>query len=929
MAISKFFLSFFILTALAAMPSYAVMERVAGFDDPPGNPADSLANGIGDSLSEIKTTVIIENTAQARLATAESNEYQEFVSKVTNNCERFKNQYCGVGIDPGFHSFDHTQTLEKIMSLNIPGVNQLDRAGVCSCLKETVNAQPDELGQLKSQLKSQLRSQVNKKLLNDFSSHLEDIHYFFYASKDFRKNILLEKNDFSVSGEILCTNKSIFKDAIRKSEKCKPKKFKESEMEEEIAAIFGALGMSTANGLQTTINHVKNDILMSNKKSSDCSPAQPYSRFCHDQQRHNISQSPAGKNADRFLTNVLKSPMYQKTISTYSENYQVSPLAAMALVLSKDLKEQTPDLIKLVDPEMLGADLYKSFEDALKAKKLSSDLQRKVFEKINKIISVGVDAHPGLDRILKDKKLFDNTAKDLKSLSVMSYLEKNINKMNEHFSESCQQLAVNIAETVCSSDDELLSSVGDKDFYEYIQFMGGKDERTKQVTAVIACENSGISSPHMTNLVLDSNLRKTSDYFDIKNGGNSNLYSTLEKGRGDQGSDLSKALNKVNTIYGGSFSLDDVFDDDFFETGAGPRIKRKEVADFSNASLESQNEAQNESSLFNRASNRQDNLSETINTEPGFYTNTTVNNSIAPTQSDVTSAAESKFAPRQAFRDFLSQRQDQEVVDELMANTSDEMMQELMELKKEMEENEQRIRELTSENEKLKLDSLRRKMESLQNERAALEPGEPARNRQNNSVVRRDTPLNTAAIGRNLPAASPVETGGINSGSGAAFSNQNSANGASLSGLNNALLSSAGGGRSPASNAFSNPVIVPASSARSGSLEIQSQEVGLDLLNYLSNNGSDIQTLINLKTSGIIYKYRTLVNGRFVEKEVLIEYTNLNEDVKKIIDKKIAQNENRSKEILRLDNEIKELQRIASYSTLQMILAEQMRDRIK
>lgn len=914
---------FFLLVLILAICSFSALA------DPGNNPnpATRLAAGVSAAGTGTIEGVIQVNPNFKMASSDNVAAVNQLVGKIGDGCEEFNNQCAVEEPHPGHDTFHYTETLQQIMQFTTPsGANLENRKYVCDCLRQKINPQVDELNRLRNDVKTDIKNQVKRKLLDDFSSHLEDVHYFYYSSKNFRKNLLDNKSDFSVGSELLCTGEGIYKKAFKKNRKCKDLKLSEADQEKKIAEVFGAYGFNVPEGLNSTLSALKNDILMSDQQNYNCSTG-VYSRFCHDLNRSNISKSPEGKRADRFLSNVLRSKAHFTAIKQYAENHDISPLSAMAIVLSKDLKEYSKDLIKLVDRSMLGDELYQKFVSGINNRTLSLDDQKSVFEKINKVISVGVQTHPGLDRILKDKGLFETAGKEMSGFSIMGYLEDDRELMNQHFLDSCKTLAENIAETICSSDDELMASVGDKDFFEYIQFLGARDERSKMLTGVLACENKGVSASHIKDFVLDSNLRKTSDYFDLKTNKEKfvNLFSKLKDERGKPDSAVNLALNNYNDEYGASFFGGEDFSKNNFFVNTSSSTLAKNFAQKSENSLEKQADLKNSTQSF--FSNDPDNNQETVQADQSFYSNSI--NSASVVQNNATSSSassESKIDARKELRDFLSEREDQETVDELMSNTSDDMMKQLMELKEEMDKNQKKILELTAENERLKLESMRRKMDNLQREREALNPGEP-RTRAENSVARRDSPISSpSAAGRNIASVAPVETGGSNSGSVSSASTSGSSDGASLSGLNRALLSSSSGsGRGPASDSASNPVVVSASNARSGSIEIRSQEIGLDLLNYLSDNGSDIQTLINLKTSGIIYRYKILENGQLVEKEILIDYRNLNEDVKKIIDKKIAQNKDRKREIIRLDSEIKELQRIYSYSALQMILADQMR----
>lgn len=300
------------------------------------------------------------------------------------------------------------------------------------------------------------------------------------------------------------------------------------------------------------------------------------------------------------------------------------------------------------------------------------------------------------------------------------------------------------------------------------------------------------------------------------------------------------------------------------------------------------------------------------------------NNIGGPASSNPVSSTSSstRLDTTKEMREFLADDAAKESVNKLVSDSSDDVMNELIRLKDETEKNKLRILELSSNNEKLKLQAAEATLNRLQKERAALNPGEPVVP-EPAELTKKDKSFQPTGVrenSRKVSSTTQSESGTANAGS--AQGAQVSASGqGTLGSLNRALLASS----SLRGLEGSDRVVVSSASTRPASLEIKSQDVGLDLLNYISSSDADIQTLIQLKTSGIMYKYKVVENGEVVEKEMLIDYQNLNEDVKTLIDKKISQSKGRNKEIARLDKEIKDLKRVYSYSALKIILGEQMK----
>lgn len=808
-----------------------------------------------------------------------------FPAETLAGCERF----CAPVISP-----EPTDIANLSFDLSQFYTPEISFTEACECLERKLeedgpSVSTRELSRERELLGSRARAHFKSYVLDNFASHVEDVSFFIHNQSG-----SFDSLDEAGEREVQCLNPQSIENFIKSSNYCGGRLNRAQR--ERISTLFS--DYSEGSDLSSSLRSFNTQIMNSNVLQN----GRMYTRRDFDVQRQSLIRiSSEFHNSTRLLQNVLKDAVSSSEISSSAGDKGISPFQATTEYIFKLLNERNfTKLNSLIPAEILDkAKTQGVIQEAL----LKDELQKVYGELLN---------HPTTKRILTDKALFNSAIIHLENNSLESLLA-GPDFIKEYFASKCERIKHNFANYICVDDDEFASRVQSENFRDFVSgnLESGTSEENKranQIRTLLACrhQNESGSVGIEERIQLSDNSMLPSDLFARMNNQDTNFIRFANV---SSESPAGQLISDATRDYVRSYP--DISPERF----RGTR---------SLASVTGTTDLERTIDRTDRSDKSDPNQSS------AFLDNSSQYQAVAatgvPTQvSDASAAAareRSSSDSRKELSDFLSNMENREEVERLMNGTSDEMMKELMKLREEMDKNQQRINELLTENQRLKTEEMRRKLENLERDRAALDPG-PVRTRSEASVSR-DLP---AVIPTNLNRSitSPVETGGSSSGNLSA-STSGSSDGASLSGLNRALLSSSSGAsRGPASET-SNPIVVSASGARSGSLEIRSQEVGLDLLNYLSSNGSDIQTLINLKTSGVLYRYQILENGQMVEKEVLIEYNNLNDDVKRIIDQKIAQNKDRASEIVRLDNEIKELHRVYSYSALQLLLAEQMKN---
>lgn len=809
----------------------------------------------------------------------------------------------------------------------LPGSsNILSKDTKCNCIKEEVEKKtpftPEELLAEEENLKKQVRTALDKKFLDDYAAHFEDVRFFATnAGKVFDPN---EAKQNEVAERLQCSDNSSYDKAFNDNkEKCK--NMKGRKRQERIVTLMQSLGNKVSGDFAHNLRQLNMQILggaehgalyFQNGDSFN-------RRKAYDRKRHAVSRKSSEiQLADRMLTSVLKNQTFKNKILHPADFIERSPRDSFWKTIEEDMKNGDQGLKSLFDQKILGNELYSEMEANLNSKDKSA---RDAFlEKLKISFNAAALFHPGFMNVLKSPEVFEIAAAKIgTNPSVINLLETS-DIMKEHFEAECTKLANDLVEVVCSSDEDLLAKTGQTDLATFIVTGESASDKKLGMRAIIACQK-GSERPrdYFKHLNLDLNPQ-TSDFYDRMTRPKveqRNLQAMMDREL-SKSSDLAKDIASAEEEYGSESNgipYDLVGASLFGKKSdvARPIPGRKSDADFvaNNQKLEKTEKQDRAATDFSQVESFDGQLQQGQSVNPN-YSNSLNNNVISPSTE--------KGDARKEMRDFLNNGANKETVSSLVNDSSDDVMKNLIQLKEETEKNRLKILELTSENEKLKLQAMEDKLNALKQERAALEPGKPVFRPAD--IVQKEPilqPIVNREISRDIASTQTFEAGGATAGTGPAAA-ISGAGSASLGGLNRALLSSSAGNISQIVNQTA-PVVVSSGAARNGSLEVKSREVGMDLLNYISSKEGDIQTLIDLKTSGILYKYKVLESGVVVEKEVLIQYDNLNDDVKKIIDTKISQNKNRANEVVRMDKEINELQRTYSYSALKIILGEQMK----
>jgi hypothetical protein len=291
---------------------------------------------------------------------------------------------------------------------------------------------------------------------------------------------------------------------------------------------------------------------------------------------------------------------------------------------------------------------------------------------------------------------------------------------------------------------------------------------------------------------------------------------------------------------------------------------------------------------------------------PQFYSN------VAAPVTDPAPKVDNEFDMREQLREFLGKEKISEMSG--INNQNDPRLDEIWKLKEENAKFRAQLLEAATESERLKLKGFEDQIKKLK-ERHEKQASSKFENDEQVEEIEKYNPSGRPVM-RNIAsqsidhgsagARSPEFNSNTNPGSGS----RNISGSASLSELRSSLSSDALSGKN-----VSAPVVVTASGSHSAGLEIKSTELSNELIKYISSNEIDVNTLEKIKTAGMVYKYKTVENGAVVEKQIVIQYQNLDEKVKSVLDSRIAKDIDKTQG----------LKRSYSYSALKIILSDSKR----
>lgn len=793
----------------------------------------------------------------------------------------------------------------------------------CQCIESKAKKEyPNDLerlrqmGERKKNLEDLIKKNFGTNFINKYAGHLEDVRFFARTARTAFTENTSQARDI-IKG-VQCSNSDDFKSAVRA--KCQ---LPESELKAKMDSVFSILGQK-ADGFNY-FDKLNREIMVNTSV-----PGKHMSRHDFDMVRSGMVRSDKNvKFADSFVTELLKD---NKAVEEITKDTKKTPYNAIIDFIVKEISTNKRRFFnKYIDSNIVGQEklreLEREFQDIPKA-----------VATLTGLLDFTSEVHPGFDNLMKDSSLFASMANKMgrRDSSAIAMLENRQDLMLPKFRERCEEMKADLAQYLCTKEDELVNNVDKNELRQLVKQSG--DDSNYLMDDLAICRNGGTQKNNgaFSRLTPGPEDRKSDVVERLTNKDyqtHKNLFTRIVKSHLESSSATRAYIAQAaQEGYSVSGNFDDSFgrqfdissSDKISFAGVGPETQISQLTGVNPEVALLKDEAR-------QAATAQTQLAQDV---PPLMNPAYATNFMAPPPPQETSVAKSTSSSqpttdmRSELREFLSNKENQENVDRLMRTADDKQVAELAKLREEALKNQERILQLQSESERMKLQQIKDQLATLEEKRAQavssnISPETDTESSDDRSQGRatRDIASVQGEVQGGANAGFTGQKAGGSAAGASAASNGSSDGGATLRSLRNELAS---GNGELSSAGSTEPVVISSAQARAGSIEIRSNELSSEILNFLESE-PDVQTLIKIRKSGMLYKYKVVENGREVQKELMIDFTTLNDDVKKIIDQKIAESGRAGTEAQRLSADIRNLRRSHTFNSLKIILGEQLR----
>lgn len=745
-----------------------------------------------------------------------------------------------------------------------------------------------------------LRHHLNKKVLNDISKNFESVRYLsaniegIFASTARRARASQADEKFS---ELHCVNPEVFKNAV--DQKCP----NFSSRHAQARKVFEAFGDKFGQDYPTLK-------IAASIVSAGTSPADQDARLREDRVTYAMTKDAgSGFNlADQFLTQVLKSRELVRFVKRYSEASGGFPRDALRSILldtTPDNQHLRDKLIKIFPKELLGED------------------SSKIDEKLNYALNVVTDLHPGLHALLSDSLLFEKSSDLLKKnssdgMTISQVLEKPPTMMN-YLTDKCSGLVQSFAALVCSKDEALVEASNKDDLERFFSKINTGDVQDSELGKVLACERGAdVKSAKWKRFPIEDQSIPPSDFFECRKEKSSQktFRNTICERRFPKDQEVTKYVSQISENYGvtSNYFKSDRFVTNFLKDEIAESFsEQKAVSSSASPSVNSTQKRENNSQDFQetRPETSPSSVLNPVSFSPVIAANPIPHEGMQRPKTEEGKNLNNSRGPA-SQDDSISERSANQ---NISATTGPDplFLQELAKLREEINNGQKQLAEVLEENQRLK-EASQKQLSSLEEKRSKMI--EDLLNKDSQGAAGNPTSFSGREVGplsevSNISRSSSVAASPPGSSSPLAFGRAPSLDGST--GSANAFNGSRSG--------ESVPVLIAVSDKRPTGLELSSSEVTQDIIQYVEK-ATDVQELMRMRSAGMRYRFKK-EDGSY--EEIFVQYAKLSEDLKRLIDQKIASSAAAGDELRKINDEIRMIRRNFQLAHLKIQLAETMR----
>ena len=737
-----------------------------------------------------------------------------------------------------------------------------------------------ELSRARASMATGAKNEAKEKLKNNFAKYQEDLSYFVNTSKE------ALKADNKNEKNLYCKDLSKLRSDISKT--CEKNEVV-VDIESELSQIFNLTQAYDKKGTPEEFLEQSIHDLAVFKVQNENDKEKILSRREFDEFRKGMNVSGQFVLVDQILTAFKKDSKLSELLKkSFHENESITPVDAILDAIRGEGRDGIQKIAQEFMKNKEGKTLFQGV-DLNDGVSLSKSLV--------KYLDYAARMHPGVRVALRDRDIFDIK---MKSDSFVKSLEES-DKIESSFEDRCNQFQEQVVEAVCSGTEHVLKSSHYGDFVSLGFTISDQNRNQKLLREVTICELKKNENPSNSIFYhtdpFDTPI-ELSDYYknrfqlDKQNADIKDFLAVVEnKPEG------ARIVNEVRTYVARNLSAKETKYNQAKTdvTNFLNDIRRShEVAVTGNQSEEpSHAGVTNSKEKSFEAEFQQANLSQQSNLFPQQFSQ---NLPVADTDKESVKVPDSKVELSSILKDSeLSSKE----IDSHLKNITSKDAEELIRIQKEIAEQKELLNTAKMDNDKLKIAQLEeryadmeKKFQNLANKKPEVLP---APQEFEESGVDRKFAGNASGTTSgysnfsNQQNVIPRENGQLGAVPGD-LSEKNSSHMIPTFKSNETTVKSSGDGISgQGSTQGSSMALIISSTAGAGSGDESVKAANTDLLAYLTKIQFDGQALQKIKESGFIYTFEEItVNGQKTVKEQKINYAELDDSLKKLIDEKLS-----------------------------------------
>lgn len=827
---------------------------------------------------------------------------------------------CFGGLDPDCLQLDFGVNLSEIQSIrnfvlepdivsekfsSLSKTFRMDNR--CLCMKESIKAKARKNGrkdfnayvsQLDKDLNKKIYEQAAKNILNDIANEMEDYNYFYLEEADEKNFSSCLISDYQKSVDEKCGARGI--DSVLK--------------EKRIAEIFELYGLGSGEGLQGKLQNMSWEVMNIPKESSSIGPSQRISRKAYDVVRRKSKNEPVYGFFQNFFQQLSSNKTLMYLLLDELDQGKTPFQAFMKLQM-----EHNAELEKVYQ-SMISADqttpIMGDFKEVLGSKdpKKNQDFWSK---HIRNFISL----QPSAKLVMGDKDIFKKFMSDTPDKNILTFTEKNQSLFKKQLKDSCSQLVSKFSELVCIKEDNFKKLANKEDINRVIR----KTDFPQEMKEYLLCDEVSPEVP------------ESSPFHHLSSGLNPFLQSDLQDRILNPDKQSNGAASFVKTILDPSKEKAREFVESTIASDPGVKFSEREASTLHMLNLPKEvlkgNSGRSVASLKPAVTSdipARESVSRGMKDTHDISHEPEISHRPVPrevltsrqpqalpsvaTAAAVTSA--SSLAWKDDLKNFLSENEEKSTVDKHMSAASDEDLKELKRLKDQLSRDNQKLISSMYQIENEKLKKLQEEYQALEKEYQDKQVYQKTETQKSENL----TDDHFTPVASKLPQIQqvhqniPQDTGTSFGGAPAATQSTSLASASVNRGTASAAL--AQGKSLPDSLKNEGPYLVV-----SGGLKTEEpKDVSSELIKFLTEKNPDIETLEKIRKSKLVYQYKLSRDGVELEKEIVFDYSSLNNDAKKLLESKISE---RNK-LHRLEESYENARRTYSVSSLRLLLLSKM-----